>query len=248
MDITKLFCEKTPFRLAKQGEYGQEYSFDYSTWLAEFGAGTLTWAFQGPSDSAARVLESTEDDGVSTIVLTADETASAGSGSMEVFFVDNGETQKRISATIQFYIEPSLVIGGSGGGGGGGEDLATITVINDFSQVGEEELTYLYAWVYYLPSWRSIVDSSIYYDQPAMYALIDTQSPSQTITVPINSYVRFDIEFRGHDGDDNPSTFVNNTAAAILEGAIEHVEEGDWAGNYKVTGDCTMTIQWMFPD
>lgn len=213
MDITKLFCEKTPFRLAKQGEYGQEYSFDYSTWLAEFGAGTLTWAFQGPSDSAARVLESTEDDGVSTIVLTADETASAGSGSMEVFFVDNGETQKRISATIQFYIEPSLVIGGSGGGD---FKLAEVTFLNSASGKYYSLLITLYdpeLQAIYRPPVNDVGDGA------TVYLPIPTNGAGYVLT-PYD----FDL--------------VDWSATAVVTGAITEEE-----GVFYVKGDGTITLK-----
>ena len=94
--------------LAKQGEFGREVSFDFSEWVEMFGSGSIGWSIQRPQDSSAYLLPSTEDGTVSTITLTETESQYAGYGLLEVFYVNTGETEKRISKTFSFRIDKSL--------------------------------------------------------------------------------------------------------------------------------------------
>jgi len=107
MDLTNS-CPKQTIVLAKQGEYGNDFSWDASAWIAEFGPGSVGWLIQRPNDMTAYPLPDTEDGNISTIELTETETQYAGHGVLEVFFVNTGQTEKRISQMISFYIEPSL--------------------------------------------------------------------------------------------------------------------------------------------
>lgn len=107
MDITNFYCQKIPV-VIKQGEYGEELSFDCSGWIAEFGPGSVGWLIQRPYDSSAYPLPDVEDGNISTITLTETESEFVGKGLLEVFFVNDGQTDKRISHTFTFIIEPSL--------------------------------------------------------------------------------------------------------------------------------------------
>lgn len=107
MDLTNICSEET-IVLAKQGEYGMSYSYDCSSWFADYGPGTVGWTIQRSADYGAYPLLHTMDGYVSTIVLTETETAYSGRGMLEVYFVNDGETEKRISQTISFYVAPSL--------------------------------------------------------------------------------------------------------------------------------------------
>ena len=107
MDLTNT-CPKQTIVLAKQGEYGNDFSWDASAWIEEFGPGSVGWMIQRSSDMSGYPLPDTEDGNISTITLTETETQYAGRGVLEVFFVNTGQTEKRISQTISFYIEPSL--------------------------------------------------------------------------------------------------------------------------------------------
>jgi hypothetical protein len=107
MDLTNV-CPQQTIVLAKQGEYGIEISYDYSSWVEEFGPGSIGWTIQRSADPGAYPLVHTEDGSVSTVTLSETETAYAGRGMLEVFYVNDVETEKRISQTISFYIEPSL--------------------------------------------------------------------------------------------------------------------------------------------
>lgn len=108
MDITVMFCQKNVFTLCKQGEYGNELSFNYQPWIDQFGDGSIGWLIQRPNDPSAYPLTSTEEDGISTIKLTETETQFSGKGLLEVYYINDGETEKRISNTATFYIEPTL--------------------------------------------------------------------------------------------------------------------------------------------
>lgn len=108
MDLTNKFCEGSLVTLAKQGEYGNDFSVNYSEWVKMFGEGTVGWLIQRSQDSSAYPLPSVEQDGISTIEFTETETQYPGRGLLEVFFVNTGETEKRISKTLTFFIEPSL--------------------------------------------------------------------------------------------------------------------------------------------
>lgn len=94
--------------LAKQGEYGKEVTFDFSAWAEMFGSGSIGWSIQRPQDTAAYLLPSTEDGTVSTITLTETESQNSGYGLLEVFYVNTGETEKRISQTFSIRIDKSL--------------------------------------------------------------------------------------------------------------------------------------------
>lgn len=108
MDLTNKFCEGSLVTLAKQGEYGNDFSVNYSEWVKMFGEGTVGWLIQRSQDSSAYPLPSVEENGISTIEFTETETQYPGRGLLEVFFVNTGETEKRISKTLTFFIEPSL--------------------------------------------------------------------------------------------------------------------------------------------
>ena len=94
--------------LAKQGEFGREVSFDFSEWVEMFGSGSIGWSIQRPQDTSAYLLPSTEDGTVSVITLTETESQKYGYGLLEVFYVNTGETEKRISKTFSFRIDKSL--------------------------------------------------------------------------------------------------------------------------------------------
>lgn len=102
-------CPKQTIPLAIQGEYGNKYSFDATEWIEQFGEGSVGWLIQRPNDIGAYPLPDTEEGNISTITLTETETQYSGTGVLEVFFVNTGETDKRISHLIPFYIEPSLM-------------------------------------------------------------------------------------------------------------------------------------------
>lgn len=108
MEITSLFCENKAHVLFKQGEYGNEFSVNYKAWLDEFGPGTVGWLIQRSQDASAYPLPSVEENGISTITITETESQYAGRGLLEVFFVNTGSTDKRISRTLQFIVEPTL--------------------------------------------------------------------------------------------------------------------------------------------
>lgn len=107
MDLTNV-CPRQTIVLAKQGEYGIEISYDYSSWVEKFGSGSVGWTIQRSADPGAYPLVHTEDGNISTVTLSETETAYDGRGMLEVFYVNDGDTEKRISQTISFYIEPSL--------------------------------------------------------------------------------------------------------------------------------------------
>lgn len=102
-------CPKQTIPLAIQGEYGNKYSFDATEWIEQFGEGSVGWLIQRPNDIGAYPLPDTEEGNISTITLTETETQFSGTGVLEVFFVNTGATDKRISHLIPFYIEPSLM-------------------------------------------------------------------------------------------------------------------------------------------
>ena len=108
MDITKLFCENTTPVLYRQGEYGNDFSYDYNCWLKEFGPGTIGWLIQRSQDESAYPLPSTEENGISTIEITETESQYAGKAVFEVFFVNDGSTEKRVSRKLYFMVDSSL--------------------------------------------------------------------------------------------------------------------------------------------
>ena len=108
MDITKLFCENTTPVLYRQGEYGNDFSYDYNCWLKEFGPGSIGWLIQRSQDESAYSLPSTEENGISTIEITETESQYAGKAVFEVFFVNDGSTEKRVSRKLYFMVDSSL--------------------------------------------------------------------------------------------------------------------------------------------
>ena len=108
MLINEMLAQGDTVTLCKQGEYGNELSFDFSCWEKRFGSGSVGWAIQRSQDTSAYLLPDTEEGTVSTVTLSATETQYAGVGKLEVFFVNDGETEKRISKTLNFMIVPSL--------------------------------------------------------------------------------------------------------------------------------------------
>lgn len=108
MDLTKLFCENTVPVLYRQGEYGNDFSYDYNCWLKEFGPGSIGWLIQRSQDESAYPLPSTEENGISTIEITETESQYAGRAVFEVFFVNDGSTEKRVSKKLYFMVDSSL--------------------------------------------------------------------------------------------------------------------------------------------
>ena len=108
MELNSYICGGVTLRLCKQGEYGIDLTFDYSAWVDEFGPGSIGWAIRRSHDADAYLLPSTEEGSVSTCELTSTESQYAGYGQLEIFFENDGETEKRISKTLNFYVEPSL--------------------------------------------------------------------------------------------------------------------------------------------
>lgn len=108
MLINEMLAQGVTVTLCKQGEYGNELSYDFSCWEKQFGSGSVGWAIKRSQDTSAYLLPDTEEGTVSTVTLTATETQYAGMGKLEVFFVNDGETEKRISETLNFMIAPSL--------------------------------------------------------------------------------------------------------------------------------------------
>jgi hypothetical protein len=108
MDLTKLFCENTVPVLYRQGEYGNDFSYDYNCWLKEFGPGSIGWLIQRSQDESAYPLPSTEENGISTIEITETESQYAGRAVFEVFFVNDGSTEKRVSRKLYFIVDSSL--------------------------------------------------------------------------------------------------------------------------------------------
>ena len=107
MDLTNV-CPQQNLVLAKQGEYGMDLSYDYSSWVEEFGPGSVGWTIQRSADPGAYPLAHTEDGNISTVTLSETETAYVGQVMLEVYFINDGETEKRISQTFSFCIGPSL--------------------------------------------------------------------------------------------------------------------------------------------
>lgn len=107
MDLTNV-CPQQTIVLAKQGEYGMDASYDFSSWVEKYGPGTVGWVIQRSVDPGAYPLIHTEDGYITSVILSETETAYSGKGLLEIYFINDGETDKRISQTISFYIEPSL--------------------------------------------------------------------------------------------------------------------------------------------
>ena len=108
MLINEMLAQGNTVTLCKQGEYGNELSFDFSCWEKQFGSGSVGWTIQRSQDTSAYLLPDTEAGTVSTVTLSTTETQYAGVGKLEVFFVNDGETEKRISKTLNFTVAPSL--------------------------------------------------------------------------------------------------------------------------------------------
>lgn len=108
MLINEMLAQGVTVTLCKQGEYGKELSYDFSCWEKQFGSGSVGWTIRRSQDTSAYLLPDTEEGTVSTVTLTATESQYAGMGKLEVFFVNDGETEKRISETLNFMVAPSL--------------------------------------------------------------------------------------------------------------------------------------------
>lgn len=106
MDISVLFCCPKRFVLCKQGEFGQEYSYNYQPWIDQFGEGEVGWLIRRPNEENAYPLVSVEENGISTITLTETESQYDGEGELEVYYVTS--ENKRISNTLPFYIIPTM--------------------------------------------------------------------------------------------------------------------------------------------
>jgi len=55
MDLTNV-CPQQNLVLVKQGEYGMDLSYDYSSWVEEFGPGSVGWTIQRSADPGAYPL------------------------------------------------------------------------------------------------------------------------------------------------------------------------------------------------
>ena len=94
--------------LGKQGEYGKTFEFDYSEWIERFGEGSIGWMIRRPQDEDGYLVPHTEENGISTFVLTEADTQYVGRVEIEVFYVNSGQTQKRISQTFIAMVFPSM--------------------------------------------------------------------------------------------------------------------------------------------
>ena len=100
--------DNSPITLCKQGEYGLVVEYDFSRWVEKFGAGTVGWTIRRSRDASAYMLPNEVDGTVTRITLTETESQYAGVGALEVFFINTGETQKRISKKFVFEVISSL--------------------------------------------------------------------------------------------------------------------------------------------
>ena len=100
--------DKAPIILCKQGEYGLVVEYDFGRWVEKFGEGSIGWTIRRSRDTSAYLVPSIEDGTVSQITLTEAESQYAGVGALEVFYVNTGETQKRISKKFVFEVMSSL--------------------------------------------------------------------------------------------------------------------------------------------
>jgi len=94
--------------LGKQGEFGYTVEYDFSDWVEQFGSGSVGWAFKRPRDIASYLLPHEEDGNITQITITETELQFAGYGEVEVFFINSGETDKRISKTYSVLINESI--------------------------------------------------------------------------------------------------------------------------------------------
>ena len=94
--------------LGKQGEHGYTVEYDFSDWVSEFGSGSVGWMFKRPREMAPYLLPHEETDESSQITITETELQFDGYGELEVFFINDGQTNKRISKTYVVLIVESL--------------------------------------------------------------------------------------------------------------------------------------------
>lgn len=108
MDITNCINNGRVLDLARQSEFGNTFSYDYTAWAEQYGEGSLGWLFRRPGETDAYLLSSETEGNVSTVTFTATETEYAGLGQLEVFYINTGQTQKRVSATLGVQIPPTM--------------------------------------------------------------------------------------------------------------------------------------------
>lgn len=108
INLNKYICKNVDIPLAKQGEYGQQICFDYSCWVKKFGSGSVGWTYQRSADVAGYLILHTDENDITTVTLSETETAYAGRGYIEIFYINDGETEKRISQIFPFVIEPTM--------------------------------------------------------------------------------------------------------------------------------------------
>lgn len=94
--------------LGKQSEFGYTVEYDFSDWVEEYGNGTVGWMFRRPKENAPYLLPHTETDNISQITITETELQIDGYGEMEIFFINNELTNKRISRSYVVLIGESL--------------------------------------------------------------------------------------------------------------------------------------------
>lgn len=107
-DLILRECSKDPIYLCKQGEFGRKVKYDFSSWVEQFGDGSVGWTIRRSVDTSAYLLPCENDGTVSSITLTETESQYAGVGALEVFFVNTGATQKRISKHFVFKVEATM--------------------------------------------------------------------------------------------------------------------------------------------
>ena len=95
--------------LGKQGEYGYGFEYDFTDWVEAYGAGSVGWTIKRPTDASAYLLPHDEDGNVTSITITETELQYAGHGKLEVFYVNDGETQKRISVSFTTVVFDSMM-------------------------------------------------------------------------------------------------------------------------------------------
>ena len=94
--------------LGKQSEFGYTVEYDFSDWVDEYGEGTVGWMFQRPTETLPYLLPHTETGTSSQITITETELQFSGYGHLIVFFINNEQTNKRISRTYVVLISESL--------------------------------------------------------------------------------------------------------------------------------------------
>jgi len=108
MDITNCINNGRVLDLARQSEFGNTFSYDFSAWVEQYGEGSLGWLFRRPGETDAYLLPSVTEGNVSTATFTATETEKDGLGQLEVFYINTGQTQKRVSASLGVQIPATM--------------------------------------------------------------------------------------------------------------------------------------------